>query len=469
MSLIQKAWALARGGDLKGGLEAARFQLAAGAGGELPPADVVELHLVMASCALRLGQHGDAAAALDAAERTAVDAGLEGPRLRVEVWRAEMAYFQGRYSTAVEIVDRVEAALEAAGDKAYAAVALRIRIAVHLARAEYERAAALGERATALAESSGDAYVTVQVLNILGAVHFDRATAALLEPHARSHLSLLDPRDAAPMEGDVLHALGYFERARVFAEEAGYEFAAWYVAGNIERLEILLGRAESAVRKIRRRLEVLQAKGARYDEIVTRSNLAWALRTLGLHREALHELDVALVMARETGTFNVLLEFLHYDRSVVLDALGEAESARDSYRAYLRMVGAWNRKAKEEAPGAPTAPSKRPLEPYYLKRADRFIAANLGGELTMAALAEHCGVSERTLQKAFSDFRGTTPVAHVRNVRLDAAHRALQEEEGVGVAQVAKRFGFGSVTTFTLAYRKRFGAPPSRTRKSAVG
>jgi transcriptional regulator GlxA family with amidase domain len=74
-------------------------------------------------------------------------------------------------------------------------------------------------------------------------------------------------------------------------------------------------------------------------------------------------------------------------------------------------------------------------------------------------------VSERTLQKAFADFRGITPVAHVRNARLDAAHRALQEEDAA-VGEVAARFGFGSATTFSLAYRKRFGAPPSRSRRA---
>jgi hypothetical protein len=64
-----------------------------------------------------------------------------------------------------------------------------------------------------------------------------------------------------------------------------------------------------AVRAIRKRLRVLQERGARYDEIVTRSNLAWGLRLLGRNTEALHELDVALGLVREIGTFNVLLEF----------------------------------------------------------------------------------------------------------------------------------------------------------------
>jgi hypothetical protein len=47
----------------------------------------------------------------------------------------------------------------------------------------------------------------VQVLNIVGVVHFDRATSKLAEPHARAHLSALDPLDLAPMRDDALEAL----------------------------------------------------------------------------------------------------------------------------------------------------------------------------------------------------------------------------------------------------------------------
>ena len=163
------------------------------------------------------------------------------------------------------------------------------------------------------------------------------------------------------------------------ARKARYEYAAWYVSGNIERLQILLGRSEVAVRAIRKRLRVLQERGAKYDEIVTRSNLAWALRLLGRHPEALHELDVAQALARETGTFNVLLEFLHYDRSVVLDALGDLAGARTSYRRYLRLIGAPDTRVADSG-GGPAA-RKRPLEPFFLKRADRFIAATPGESL----------------------------------------------------------------------------------------
>ena len=463
---IRNAWELARSGQLRAAVEAAHKSLGDFAADDRA-SERAELHLVCASCAMRQGDHADAMRELDAAARAAKMPGaVPVTQLRVETWRAELAYFQGRYSDANDIVDRLLSRLEAIGDRSYAAFAMRIRIAILLARADYEAVAPLAEHAIALAEASGDDYVMVQVLNVLGAVSFDRATSKLNLPHARSHLSSLDPHDAGPMEQDAREALSYFERARGVAERAHYEFAAWYVAGNIERLEIVLGRADTAVRAIRKRLAILQARGAKYDEIVTRSNLAWGLRVLGHHREALHELDVALSLARETGTFNVLLEFLEYDRSIVQDALGDSAGARASYRRYLQLVGAYNRNAVLKAGEAHSGAQKRPLEPYFLKRADRFVADNLAGSFTVAELAAHCGVSWRTLEKAFTDFRGVTPVAHVRNLRLDHAQRALDEGSST-VSEIAARCGFRSSTTFALEYRKRFGVPPSHARNAS--
>ena len=462
---VANAWELARSGDLGGAIEAAHRELARGRA--MAGRHAVELRLVAASCAMRKGELAKALSELEAASRAGSRKRAGGVlEMRVEAWRAELAYFQGRYSVAEDAIARLLPRLKQRRDWAYAAFVMRIRIAILLARADYEGIDALAKDALEFAHASDDRYVIVQILNVLGAARFDRATSKLPQPHARSHLSALEPGDAVPMESDATEALRYFERAHEAALQAGYEYAAWYVAGNIERLQILLGRAALAVRAIRKRLNKLQARGAKYDEIVTRSNLAWGLRALGRHDEALHELDVALKLAREAGTFNVLLEFLYYDRSIVLDALGEHAAARASYRRYVRLIDGSRARTSGEG-GVPASP-KRPLEPYFLKRADRFLVERMAAPVSMAHLAGHCGVSWRTLEKAFMKFRGLTPVAHARNLRLDHAHRALVES-GAPVADVAARFGFRSPTTFALEYRRRFGAPPSRAKRTPSG
>jgi len=210
-------------------------------------------------------------------------------------------------------------------------------------------------------------------------------------------------------------------------------------------------------------------RGAKYDEIVTRSNLAWGLRALGRYRDALHELDVALRLARDTGTFNVLLEFLEYDRSIVLHALGDTAAASASYRRYLSILSASNRTIQKASEMDTGATPKRPLEPYILKRADGFVLDNLGASFTVSALARHCGVSWRTLEKVFVRFRGLTPVAHIRNVRLAHARALLEQNLDVTIAATAARCGFQSPTTFALEYRRRFGVAPSRARRTHPG
>src|SRR5690348_13299185 len=178
---ITAIWELARSGDLRGAAHAARNVLAESTP-RTPPSRCVELHLVAAFCAMRQGDHADAMRELDAAGQAAsisqADAGLA---LRVETWRAELAYSQGRYSAAMGIIDRVLELLEQRGDRGYAAFALRIRIAILLARADYGSIASQADRAIRDAEASGDDYVLVQVLNILGAFHFDCATSKILE------------------------------------------------------------------------------------------------------------------------------------------------------------------------------------------------------------------------------------------------------------------------------------------------
>lgn len=111
------------------------------------------------------------------------------------------------------------------------------------------------------------------------------------------------------------------------------------------------------------------------------------------------------------------------------------------------------------------ATAKRPLDPFVFKRVDRFVMEHLGESFTISELAAHCGVSLRTLENTFADFRGLAPVAYVRNLRLDQARAAL-DEAGASVAAVAARCGFRSSTTFAVEYRKRFGVAPSRTKRA---
>lgn len=75
-------------------------------------------------------------------------------------------------------------------------------------------------------------------------------------------------------------------------------------------------------------------------------------------------------------------------------------------------------------------------------------------------------MSPRSIQAGFREDLDTTPVAYIRDRRLDAVRRALLEAipgEGVTVTEVAVRWGFSHLGNFSMVYRQRFGESPSTT------
>ncbi|MEV6344259.1 helix-turn-helix transcriptional regulator [Actinoplanes sp. NPDC051851] len=104
--------------------------------------------------------------------------------------------------------------------------------------------------------------------------------------------------------------------------------------------------------------------------------------------------------------------------------------------------------------------------PAVVRRAMDYIDAHAGEPILLEQVAAASGVGVRALQSAFSRHRDTTPMAYLRRVRLEGAHRDLQAADWSGgetVAGIAERWGFGSPSRFAADYRKLFGRTPSQT------
>lgn len=105
-----------------------------------------------------------------------------------------------------------------------------------------------------------------------------------------------------------------------------------------------------------------------------------------------------------------------------------------------------------------------PIAPYYVKRVEEYIAANADQPLTIVELAAYAGVSIRSLFAGFRNFRGTSPIAYLRSVRLQRAQEDLiAAERHETVTNVAVRWGFTHLGRFTAAYKRKFGELPSET------
>jgi transcriptional regulator GlxA family with amidase domain len=98
------------------------------------------------------------------------------------------------------------------------------------------------------------------------------------------------------------------------------------------------------------------------------------------------------------------------------------------------------------------------------------IARGLGGEpLHIPFLCRRCGVTQRTLRKAFKTICGTTPYRYLRVQRLHAAREALlHATPAETVTSIATDCGFWELGRFSVEYRAAFGERPSETLRRSV-
>ena len=112
-------------------------------------------------------------------------------------------------------------------------------------------------------------------------------------------------------------------------------------------------------------------------------------------------------------------------------------------------------------------PRGKPI-PHDIRQAISYLREGIGRKISMADLARHCGVAERTLNKHFSAFLGLSPLRYSRRLRLAAVRdRLLAEATGISVTEVAQAYGFTHFGRFSAQYRRCFGEAPSATLRRA--
>ena len=106
--------------------------------------------------------------------------------------------------------------------------------------------------------------------------------------------------------------------------------------------------------------------------------------------------------------------------------------------------------------------------PECLPRADQYIRRNLTHHIELADIAEAAGVPTRSLETAFRRCWRTTPVAYLRNLRLDAARRLLTHPvAGMSVTDAALAAGVTHLGRFSQSYFRRYGELPSESLSRA--
>jgi AraC-like DNA-binding protein len=102
--------------------------------------------------------------------------------------------------------------------------------------------------------------------------------------------------------------------------------------------------------------------------------------------------------------------------------------------------------------------------PRCVKHAEAYIESHAREPISLADIAAHAGVSIRTLCQSFKTFRNTSPIAALRDVRLEGAHvDLLAGGADTSVTDIAYRWGFNHLGRFSLLYHKRYGERPLDT------
>jgi AraC-like DNA-binding protein len=107
--------------------------------------------------------------------------------------------------------------------------------------------------------------------------------------------------------------------------------------------------------------------------------------------------------------------------------------------------------------------------PPAVRRAIAYLEDAAAEDVRIGDVAAAARLSPRALQEAFRRHLDTTPMAHLKSIRLARAHADLRRasaEGGATVADIAYRWGFGNLGRFAADYRRQFGRSPSEVLRA---
>jgi AraC-like DNA-binding protein len=139
---------------------------------------------------------------------------------------------------------------------------------------------------------------------------------------------------------------------------------------------------------------------------------------------------------------------------------GAARAAFDEYLLTLLL-----QRHSHNYSGQMTEASPVPV-PGLVRRAERFIIDNAAAPITVSDVAANLGISLRSLQAGFRQWRATTPNLFLRQVRLQLVREELlRTGAAADVTTTALRYGFSHLGRFSGYYLAAFGEVPSETRR----
>jgi AraC-like DNA-binding protein len=92
------------------------------------------------------------------------------------------------------------------------------------------------------------------------------------------------------------------------------------------------------------------------------------------------------------------------------------------------------------------------------------VRQDIGGVWTLQRMARYAGLSEESLRRLCQKYLKRSPMAYLARMRMQAAADFLQHT-GEKLDSLAARFGYADAFSFSTAFRRVWGMPPSRYRE----
>ena len=217
------------------------------------------------------------------------------------------------------------------------------------------------------------------------------------------------------------------------------------------------------------------ARGTRIASICTGAFILAATGLLDGHRATTHWVAASVLAQRFPG-IDVDPGVLYVDNGQFLTSAGAAAGldlclhlirrdhgsavAADAARLSVMPLEREGGQAQFIATDPPPTPRGSVLEPVLLWMQD-----NTDSELTLEDIAEHAGMSTRTLNRRFREQTGTTPLQWLHRARIRQAQYLLEATDHP-VDRIAGQVGFGSPTAFRDRFKRVVGTSPAAYRSA---
>jgi len=155
-----------------------------------------------------------------------------------------------------------------------------------------------------------------------------------------------------------------------------------------------------------------------------------------------------------TGAANSIYNF-------ILELIAE-HGGEDLAQQTSRML-VIDRERQSQAPYVSLAMMERPRHSLS-ERAERFLQRELHQDMSVSRLAEHCGISERSLLRHYRSHHGMSPLEHIQHLRVERA-KALLETTHLSFEEIVERCGYSDVSSFRKLFKRASATTPADYRE----